>query len=110
VQRILKSKGVWSVSDLDDRVVEAILGPELTRKLDDYIAREEVQNLQRKRWTRLEVIKGGVEVVIAHDARSWPGEEAPHHERKGRSCQHPRHFPGETRDRQHDARQRVRHH
>ena len=57
VQRILKSKGVWSVSDLDDRVVEAILGPELTRKLDDYIAREEVQNLQRKRWTRLEVIR-----------------------------------------------------
>jgi hypothetical protein len=28
------------VSNIDDRIVEALLGPELTRKLDDYIVQE----------------------------------------------------------------------
>ena len=51
------------MSDIDDHVVEAILGPELTRKLDDYIAQQEVQHLHRPRSTRLSALKTAIEVV-----------------------------------------------
>ena len=49
--------------DINDRIVEAILGPELTRKLDDYIAQEAVLYPHQTRHTRLEVVRGGVETV-----------------------------------------------
>jgi hypothetical protein len=51
-------------TSIDDRVIEAILGPELTRKLDDYIAQEALRDLQRPRLSRLETVKGSVGAVM----------------------------------------------
>ena len=46
------------MTDVTDQVFEAILGPDLTRKLDDYLAGDEGQNPCGKRHTRLEAVKG----------------------------------------------------
>jgi hypothetical protein len=56
------------VTDIDiDERIEAILGPELTRKLDAYIAQEAEEGLlyQHRPPTRLEVVSRGVEAVIS---------------------------------------------
>lgn len=48
-------------SDISNQVIEAILGPDLTRKLDNYLARDE----GGERYTRLEAVQGSVGAYLA---------------------------------------------
>jgi hypothetical protein len=50
------------VSDRDDKMAEALLGPDLTRKLDDHIAREAVR-LHRPRLTRADGVRSAIGAV-----------------------------------------------
>jgi hypothetical protein len=54
-----------AVIDINDRIVEAILGPELTRKLDAYIAQEAVLYPHQAPHNRLAVVRGGVETLTS---------------------------------------------
>lgn len=68
-------------SDISDQVIEAILGPDLTRKLDNYLARDE----GGERYTRLEAVQVASAPILR--LRGWDSSNiGPSNRRLARSA------------------------